>query len=103
MITTKRLHYICGEFITGNTDRLVANNTGQSDHGYPSGTTTDVNDHIANWLFYINADTECGSHWFVQKINFLCTCLFGAVANGTFFHLGYRGRNTYHHSPTWRE
>ncbi len=58
MIAAQSFHDIGGEFITGDTDTLVANDTCQGYHGDTGGTTADIDDHVTNGFFYIDADTR---------------------------------------------
>ena len=86
MIAAQCFHNICSKFITCNTYTLIANNTSQRNNSNTCCTAANINNHISNRFFYINANTKCGSHWFMYQINFFCTCLFSTVAYCTFFN-----------------
>ncbi len=63
----------------------------------------DVNDHVAHGFFNINADSNGCGHGFVYEIDILSSGMLCAIANGTFFYLGYSGRDTDDHAKRRRE
>ena len=60
---------ICGQIISGDTDRVVGNDTSQRDNGNFSRSTTYIHDHVSFGRFYINTDTDRRSHRFEYQID----------------------------------
>src|SRR5882757_4963747 len=103
MITAQGLHDICSEFIPCDADRLIADDTRQGYDRDACRTATDIDDHVTDGLFHVDADPQGGGHWFMNQVYFFGACLFGAVPYGSFFHFGDAGRYADHHSPTGGE
>ncbi len=87
MVTAKCLHNISSKFITGDTDRLIADDTSQCDNCDTCCTAADINDHIAYRFFHINTNTQCGSHGLMNQVYFFSPCLFSTIPNGPFLYL----------------
>ncbi len=104
MVATQGFHDISRKFIARNTDGLVTNDTRQGNHGNTGGSAADINDHITDRFFHINADTQGRSHGFMYQVNFFGARLFGTVAYSPFFHFRDTGRNADHHTPAgWEQ
>ena len=70
VVTAHGFHDVGCELVTCDTDALIANDTRQGDHGDSCGTTSDVDDHVAGRLFYIDTDTEGRRHRFMNHKHF---------------------------------
>ena len=98
MLTAHVLLDIRSQIITGDTDRVVGNDTSQRDNGNFRRPTTYIHDHVSFGRFYINTDTDRRSHRFEYQIDVTPTGMLGRVTNGTEFYFRTSRRHTDHHT-----
>src|SRR5258708_8224964 len=98
MMAAEGLHDICCEFIPCDTDRLIADDTGQGYDRDPCRTTANIDDHITNGLFHVNSDTHSGCHWFMDQVYFFCAALHGPIPPAPFFSSYLHASHPDHHT-----
>src|SRR6516164_9265840 len=103
MVSAESFHDVGGKFVAGDTNGLVADDTGQGDDRDAGGTPTNIDDHVTDRFLYIDTDTKGGCHGLMYQVDLLGTGLLGTVPDGPFFYFGDAGWNTDHHPPAGRE
>ena len=97
------LHDVGRKVVSGNTDRLVGNNTAQRNNRNFGSTPTYIHNHVTLGRFHIDTDTDCRSHRFVNHVYIATSGMLGRVAYSTQFHFGTARRNTNHHPQRRRK
>ena len=88
---------VVGKNITGNFNRLVADNSAQGKNRNLGGSATDVNNHVPFGLKHINAYTDCSSHGLVNEVDLFGVGVLCRVAYGALFDFGNSAWNANHH------
>ena len=98
MLTAHIFLNIRSQVITGNTDRVVGNDTSQRDNGNLRRATTYINNHVSFRSFHVNTDTDSCSHRFENQIDITSAGMLGRVANSTEFNFRTSRRYADHHT-----
>src|SRR4051812_21489941 len=94
MLTAHIIPDVIRKTITGNTNGLIANNASKSNDGNFTRTASDIDDHVSHRLLDIYSYTYRSCHRLVNQINFLRTCMFSGISDGSFLNFGNSGWNT---------
>ena len=98
MLTAHIFLNIRSEVITCYTDRVITYDTTQRNDRNLCATTTDINNHVTLWSFYIKTHTEGSCHWLKDKVDITTISVFCRITNGTKFNLSRTRWNTNNHT-----
>ena len=93
-----------GEVVARDADGFVVDDATQGDDGDFGGAATDVDDHVARRLQYVDADADGGGHRLMDQAHFLGAGLLSRVLHGAFLHLGDARRDADDHLQAgWKQ
>ena len=73
---------VCGEDVSGGTDALLEHEAAEGDDCDFRGAAAYVDDHVADRLLNLQADTEGGCHGLEDQIYVASAGVLGGVADG---------------------
>ena len=78
---------VVGEFVARHSNVGVGHNATKCNHCNLRSSSSDVYNHVAHGFFNVDADSNRGSHGFVNEVHFFATGMFCAVFDGSLLNI----------------